>query len=35
MAAASGVSNQCSLNPWYDKRLDVWPRPKSPYWPFF
>ena len=35
MAAASGVSNQCSLNPWYDKRLDVYPRPKSPYWPFF
>lgn len=35
MAAASGVSNQCSLNPWYDKRLDFWPRPKSPYWPFF
>jgi hypothetical protein len=35
MAAASGVSNQCSLNPWYDKRLDRWPRPKSPYWPFF
>ena len=35
MAAASGVSNQCSLKPWYDKRLDRWPRPKSPYWPFF
>jgi uncharacterized protein DUF3551 len=35
MAAASGVSNQCSLNPWYDKRLDVYPRPRSPYWPFF
>lgn len=35
MAAASGVSNQCSLNPWYDKRLDRWPRPRSPYWPFF
>jgi hypothetical protein len=35
MAAASGVSNQCSRNPWYDKRLDVYPRPRSPYWPFF
>jgi hypothetical protein len=34
MAAASGVSNQCSRNPWYDKRLDVYPRPRSPYWPF-
>lgn len=35
MAAASGVSNQCSRNPWYEKRLDVYPRPRSPYWPFF
>jgi hypothetical protein len=35
MAAASGVSNQCSRNPWYDKRQDVYPRPRSPYWPFF
>ncbi len=35
VASAVGVSNQCSLNPWYDKRLDVYPRPRSPYWPFF
>jgi hypothetical protein len=35
MAASAGVNNGCSLNPWYDKRLDVWPRPRSRYWPFF
>lgn len=35
LASAIGVTNQCSLNPWYDERLDVWPRPRSRYWPFF
>lgn len=30
MAAASGVSNGCELNPWYGQQI---PRP-GPFWPF-
>ena len=30
MAAASGMSNQCSLNPWYVERPDPQPRSRDP-----
>jgi len=34
MAGASGVSNQCSLNPWYVERDDPRrrPRPRRNFW---
>ena len=31
MASASGVSNQCSLNPWYVERSNPRAKPRNPW----